>query len=282
MTLHDISKEGRVLFSRDDLRAGMIGLAPGESKERDLSWHDWTVPRDMSDDGKLLSLDETGEAGGETGVVYVRGSNGSPAVRLGDGRSPTLSPDGKWVLARSSGAGREVTELPTGAGESRTISTGEVHVIFAFFFPDARHILEVGNQSGRGLRLWVQDTQGGGVPQPISPEGTSVRYRGCISPDGKQVAARDPEGKITVYPVAGGTPFVVPNIQEGDLPVRWTPGGKALLVGRLEVSTPVFIIDLASGQRKLFKAFSPADTTGTGLFGNSPPDLFARPKELRI
>jgi len=45
LTLHDIFRDGRVLFSRDDLRAGMIGLAPGEKKERDLSWHDWTVPR---------------------------------------------------------------------------------------------------------------------------------------------------------------------------------------------------------------------------------------------
>jgi hypothetical protein len=271
LMLHDISKEGRVLFSRDDLRAGMMGLAPGESKDRDLSWHDWTVPRDMSDDGRLISFDETGEAGGETGALYVRGSNGSPAVRLGDGRTPTLSPDGKRVLARATVAGRGLIELPTGAGESRAISTGEVRVNFAFFFPDGRHLLEVGNQSGHGLRLWVQDADGGGLPQPISPEGTSVRYRGCISPDGKQVAARDPGGKITVYPVAGGTPFAVPNVQEGDLPVHWTPDGRALLVGRLEVPTPVFVIDLATGQRKLFKLFSPADTTG--LFGNSPPNF---------
>jgi hypothetical protein len=42
-------------------------------------------------------------------------------------------------------------------------------------------------------------------------------------------------------------------------------------VGRLEVPTPVFVIDLATGQRKLFKLFSPADTTG--LFGNSPPNF---------
>jgi len=85
LTLHDISKDGRVLFSRDDLRAGMIALAPGETKERDLSWHDWSVPRDISDDGRLVSFDETGEAGGETGGLYVRGTDGSPAVRLGDG-----------------------------------------------------------------------------------------------------------------------------------------------------------------------------------------------------
>ena len=99
LTLHDIFKDGRVLFSRDDMRAGMAGLAPGEKTERDLSWHDWTIPRDISDDGKLISFDETGEAGGETGAIYVRGSDGSAAVRLGDGRSPSLSPDGKRVLA---------------------------------------------------------------------------------------------------------------------------------------------------------------------------------------
>ena len=104
LTLHDISKEGRVLFSRDDYRSGMIGLASGETNERELSWHDWTSPRDMSDDGKLVSFDETGEAGGETGGLYVRRTDGSPAVRLGDGETPSLSRDGKWVLARGTGA----------------------------------------------------------------------------------------------------------------------------------------------------------------------------------
>jgi serine/threonine protein kinase/Tol biopolymer transport system component len=271
LTLHDISKEGRVLFSRDDLRAGMIALPPGESKERDLSWHDWTEPRDMSDDGKLVSFDETGEAGGETGTLYVRGTDGSPAVRLGDGRVPTLSPDGKWVLALSPAARRGLIELPTGAGESRTISTGEVQVHQAYFFPDARHVLEVGSASaGHGLRLWVQDAEQG-APRPISPEGVSVRYRTCISPDGKQVAARDPEGKPTIYSVADGTAFVVPNSEDGDETVAWTADGKALLVGRSEIPNRVFMIDLASGQRKLFKSFPSADPTG--LVDNSPPNF---------
>src|ERR1700745_1708130 len=112
----------------------MIGLAPGESKERDLSWHDWTTPRDLSDDGKLVSFDETGEAGGETGGLYIRRTDGSPAVRLGDGHHPTLSFDGKWVLARTAGPEGRIMMLPTGAGEARTIATGDVHVQQAFFF----------------------------------------------------------------------------------------------------------------------------------------------------
>ena len=271
LTLHDISKDGRVLFSRDDLRAGMISLAPGETKERDLSWHDWSVPRDISDDGKLVSFDETGEAGGETGGLYVRATDGSPAVRLGDGRTPTLSPDGKWALALNAATRRGLIELPTGAGESRTISSGDVQVHQAFFLPDARHILELGSTpGGHGLRLWLQGVEEG-APRPVTPEGVSIAYRSCISPDGKQVAAQDPEGKITIYPLVTGSPLVVPNTLPGDVPVQWTPDGKSLLVGRREVPSRIFTIDLASGQRKLLRSFSPADPTG--LFSNAPPQF---------
>jgi len=270
LTLHDIFKDGRVLFSRDDLRAGMIALAPGENKERDLSWHDWTVARDLSDDGKLVSFDETGEAGGETGEIYVRNTDGSPSVRLSEGFGPTLSPNGKWVLGLGFSLQHAILKLPTGAGESGTISTGDVQTHQAFFFPDGRQILLLGNQAGHGLRLWVEDPNGG-HPQPITPEGATVRRRACISPDGKQVAARDPEGNITIYPVAGGEPLRVPNVQPGEEPVQWTPDGRSLLVGRREVPARVFVIDLASKQRQLLKSFMPADPTG--LFGNAPPEF---------
>jgi serine/threonine protein kinase/Tol biopolymer transport system component len=271
MTLHDISKDGRALFTRDDWRAGMLGVAPGETKERDLSWHDWTVPRDISDDGKLVSFDETGEAGGETGEIYVRGTDGSPAVRLGDGAGGTISPDGKWVLGRSQTLKHAILELPTGAGESRTIGTGDVQVHQSYFFPDARHLLEVGNQEGHGLRLWVQDSQGGD-PRPISPEGTSMPYyRTCISPDGKRVAAFDAERRIAIYSIDGGEPTLVPSTQPGEVPAFWTSDGKSLLIGTSDVPTKVFTVELATGQRKVYRTFAPADPTG--LFDLSPPNF---------
>jgi eukaryotic-like serine/threonine-protein kinase len=273
LTLQDIYKDGRVLFARDDMRAGMIGLAPGETKERDLSWHDWTIPRDISNDGKLVSFDETGEAGGETGVIYVRGTDGSPAVRLGEGRAPTLSPDGKWVLALSRISSHGIQELPTGASESRTISLGDILAHQIYFFPDTRHILLLGNVAGgHGLRLWLSDVDGT-KPHPISPEGVLVRYRSCISPDGKQVAARDPEGGISIYPVSGGDPIRVPNVQPREDAVHWTPDGKGLLVGTSEIPTNVYVIDLATGQRKPFKSFTLADPTG--LFDLAPPSFSA-------
>jgi hypothetical protein len=227
----------------------------------------------MSDDGTLVSFDESGEAGGETGALYVRHTDGSPAVRLGDGLTPTLSPDGKWVLALipAPGGKRNLIKLPTGAGESRSISTGNVQAHQAYFFPDGHHILEVGSTAdGHGLRLWVQDGENS-TPRPFSPEGVTFRYRLCISQDGKRVAALDPEGKVAIYDVAGGPSVIVRGAVDGDEPVQWSADGKSLLVGRTEIPARVFTIDLANGQRKLLKSFSPVDPTG--LLDNAPPNF---------
>ncbi len=272
LTLHDISKQGRVLFTRDDWRAGMIGLAPGAKAETDLSWHDWTIPRDSSDDGKLVSFDETGEAGGETGAIYIRPTDGSPAIRLGDGVGPTLSPDGKWAMALAVGSDgkRHLTEFPTGAGESRLIDTGDVEVHLAFFFPDGHRLLELGNRSSeKGQRMYVQDLNGG-APRPLGPEGVSFRYRGSISKNGSLIAALDPDRHSVTYDVTTGNATPIPGVVDGDEPVQWIDE-KHILVGRTEIPVRVFNIDLSTGKRTLFKTFSPMDPTG--LIDNSPPNF---------
>ena len=52
-------------------------------------------------------------------AIYLRKTDGSPAVRLGDGNRPLLSPDGKWVACIvSDGPKTKLTLLPTGAGEA--------------------------------------------------------------------------------------------------------------------------------------------------------------------
>jgi serine/threonine protein kinase/Tol biopolymer transport system component len=273
LTLHDISKDGRVLFSRDDWRSGMLGLGPGASKERDLSWHDWTIARDITDDGKTVAFDETGEAGEETGAFYVRGTDGSAAVRLGNGVYPELSRDGKKVLALVPGADgkRRLTELPTGAGESRTITTGDVQVQEACFFPDGQRILELGNAVGsNGQRLWVQDANGG-KPKPISPEGVDSRMAGTIAPDGKRVAAVDPQGKVVIYAVDDGAATVVPGAAVGERALEWLPDGKSLLIARMDAPNAVYEVEVTTGKRKLFRTFSVpdgvrAEDLGTPIF----------------
>jgi Tol biopolymer transport system component len=185
-------------------------------------------------------------------------------VRLGDGVSPMLSPDGKYVLAMVPSAGdqRDLTMIPTGAGEPRKIATGDVRVHQAYFFPDGHGMLELGNSAGvTGLRLWVQDGETG-KPRAISPEGVDFRSRGCISPDGSRVAAVNPEGKIVIYLVASGEPQDVPGAKEGDRCVQWTPQGKSLLVTPVDVQDKIYKIDFANGDRKLFQTISLLDQTG--------------------
>jgi hypothetical protein len=91
-----VGKEGNVLLTCGNDRSGMIGLAPSEPKEKDLSWLDWSVPGSMSADGKMILFFESGEGGGPHYAVYLRNTDGSPAIRLGEGSGLALSPDGQW------------------------------------------------------------------------------------------------------------------------------------------------------------------------------------------
>ncbi|MGH9363944.1 MAG: protein kinase domain-containing protein, partial [Thermoanaerobaculia bacterium] len=101
LIVHDVARDGRVLVERYGSQPGILGLAPGEVKERSLSWFDGSSPAGLSDDGTTMLINEFGEATGRTGAYYLRKTDGSPAVRLGEGSANELSPDGKWVLTRA-------------------------------------------------------------------------------------------------------------------------------------------------------------------------------------
>jgi hypothetical protein len=154
LTLHDVGADGRALISRDALRAGAIGLAPGESKERDLSWQDWTVPTDLSDDGKLMLFIEAGEAGGGEYAVFTRDTTDASAVRLGQDSANAFSPDGKWALVlRQNMVPPDFVLLPTGVGLQQTLSTGNVIPSAGQFFSDSKHLLIEGHEPGHAAAL---------------------------------------------------------------------------------------------------------------------------------
>ena len=113
-------------------RAGINALPPGETRERDLSWLDWSLLKAISPDGRTLLIDETAEGGGASGSVYLRPMDGSPAIRLGDGAANAMSPDGQWVIATflDHGHGR-LSMLPTGTGATGGSAT--TAVLTAFF-----------------------------------------------------------------------------------------------------------------------------------------------------
>jgi serine/threonine protein kinase/Tol biopolymer transport system component len=263
LILNDISRDGRVLMTHDYERQGINCLPPGETKERDLAWLDYSVGVDLSDDGNKLLIVETGEGAGATEVSYLRKMDGSPAVRLGEGLARSLSHDGKWVIAsvpRSSPV--QLAQLPTGPGEPQRLTNDAINHRRWQWFPDGKQILFQGNEPGHGVRLYVQD-KAMGTPRAITPEGVIITSQNAVSPDGKFVAAIDSDEKVVLYPVAGGAPQPVSGIESKQVPIRWAADGRSLYVyKREELPARVYRLDLSTGHKELWKELMPSDTAG--------------------
>ena len=262
LTIADIDDDGGVLLSHDNGRRGIIGLAAGESKERDLSWFDWSQPVDLSDDGGTLLIAEQGDGGGPGYSVYLRKTDGSPAVRLGSGDAQALSPDGKWVLAlRLSPAPAQLILLPTGAGDARPATNDEITHLQAQFMPDGKRIIFVGFEPGRQSRTYEQQLEGG-EPKAVTPEGvTGV----LVSPDGTHLIA----GR-QLYAITGGDPRPVAGLEPQDGIIRWTPDGRGLYVRRRLDSGAVQVtqFDLETGKRTPVREIEPLpESAGMGGIG---------------
>jgi hypothetical protein len=104
----------------------------------------------------------------------------------------------------------------------------------------------------------------GGAARAVTPEGTAA---GLVSPDGQEVAAFSPSLGHRRYPVAGGTGRDIPGLSFNDQVVRWSPDGRALIVGR-PTSATLDRVDLATGRRE------PLVTLGSGAPGGQRRLIF--------
>jgi Tol biopolymer transport system component/predicted Ser/Thr protein kinase len=268
LSLHDVGAGGRALISRDALRAGAIGFAPGETKERDLSWQDWTVPTDISEDGKTLLFIEAGEAGGGDYAVFTRATHGTSAVRLGEGSAYSLSPDGKWALVlRQNLSPPDFILLPTGVGQQRPVSTGKIIPVTGQFTNDSQGIIFEGHEPGHATRIYAMSLDGS-QPRAVTPEGFSMgSHTHDLSPDGNSIAAVSPDG-IYVFLINGGEPRVLRGVLPGEMPLRWSKDGNSLLVGaRGETSCVVSHLSSQTGTRTPWKKVSPSDVAGVAGVG---------------
>jgi Tol biopolymer transport system component len=271
LTLHDIARDGRVLMTHDTNRQEILSRSRGAEKERDLSWLDWSQATDLTADGQTLFFAESGEGGGPGYSVYVRKTDGSPAVRLGEGSGQALSPDGKWALAAvKPGTDPQLVAYPTGAGEPRLLKSEGLHVHTADWFPDGSHLAVTANEPGHGTRIFVFDFAGG-KPRAMTPEGYRTLRKG-VSPDGKIIVVRGPDQKVYLYPTAGGEPTAIPGTTPDDTPTGWSADGRSLYVyRRKDLPARVELLDVSTGHRQLWKELMPADSAG--VTGISPPHI---------
>ena len=273
LTLQDVARDGRVLMTHDTNRQEILARAQGFEKERELSWLDWSQATDITADGKTLLFAESGEGGGPGYSVYIRKTDGSPAVRLGEGNTWGLSPDGKWALAAIKLAtDPQMVLYPTGSGEARPLPREGLRLQTGGWFPDGTRLAVTANEPGHGPRIFIWDIAGG-KPRALTPEGYRSVRRG-VSPDGKYIVARGPDQKLYLYPSVGGEPTVVPGAASEDTPCGWSADGRSIYVyRRADLPAKVYLLDVTTGQRRLWKELMPADSAGVS--GIAPPVMTA-------
>jgi Tol biopolymer transport system component len=272
LTLQDVSHDGLVLLSHDVLRSGALGSGPGDEKERDLSWLDWSNVGDLSRDGKTILFTESGEGGGAGYSVYTRNVDGYPAVRLGEGNGLSFSPDGKSALAMvRTAADPQLVLLPVGAGEPRPLSREKVQLRSAAFLPDGKRIVFGASEPGHGERIYVRGVFEGGS-RPVSPEGYRGFFR-AISPDGRLLPVRGPDRRFYLYPLDGGEPTPLAGMSGTDNASGWTADGRLIVWSRGDVPLKVFFLDTRTGNREFWRTFMPGDSAGVADVG----PVFATP-----
>ena len=274
LRLHDVSRDGRILISRESWRSGLQFRGSGDAKERDLSWLDYAQLRDLSLDGTQIAFDDWGSAAGAEGLAYLRKTDGSPAVKLGAWSSPVLSSDGTRVLASEAttvGQGIHLAVLPTGVGETQTLnSNGIQQVAHKGWMPDGKTIY-FASDDGHGWRMYVQDLVGG-APHAVTPlisvEPAHFESH-VVSPDGKFAFARDLGGKGQLYPLAGGEPQSLSGWLPKDIWITWSADGRSAYVYHDDkTSAPVYRLDVATGKRELVMTLGPNDSAGVTAIQN--------------
>ena len=260
-TLWDASPDGRLVIAHTDDRAVVIARRPDDVADRDLSWLDASWVADLSHDGRLLLFTESGQGGGPMMAVYLRGTDGSQAVRLGDGRAIALSPDTRWAIGLSAiFVPRLWSCCPPAPASRRRLPGNGVVYTDARWLPDGKRIIVLATEPGHRARLYLQDLEQG-RPTPLTPEGVTSWV---VSPDGSTIAARGPTPAIRLYPVDGTASRELAGATGREVPIGWI--GDGLLITRPgDPGSPrgeIYRVDIRTGRQESWKNILPRDPAG--------------------
>jgi len=261
MWLQDM-RNGVALAIKHQIRLGIRGTAPGGKEEHELGWLGWSIPRDISRNGGKILFEEEADGGGPNYTVFLRATDGSPPVRIGEGGGEAISPDGKWVITKPAKGGA-LSLVPTGAGEARQLTHDNISYNAVHYLPDGKQLVAAGIESGHGARDYLIDVISGDA-KPITPEGIAGTI---LSSDGRNVAVTGPDGKWAVWPLDGSGLRPIPGLDSMFFVTGWSPDGAsvyALSSQRQERTAKVSRVNTASGKMEFWKSFGDGLPAGAG------------------
>ena len=268
VTLHDVSRSGEGLIATNATRMGILGVAPGETAERDLSVLEASELQGISQDGRTILASVVGASGGPRGSIYLRRTDGSPPVRLSEGFAYGFSPDGKWVTGYTTpdAITRQFVLLPTGTGEEKEVAVPGLNNqrgVVVGWLPGDQNYLVMGALAGNtknGWQLFAWDAVKGSL-HPVSPQGMSGEGMPRLSPDGKRYFHRGPDGAWHVYSIADGKQGELRGLTAHDIPVGWRADDHSIYVQMHSDTNEmmrVAILNIDTGERRPWKEIHPA------------------------
>ncbi|HTO74948.1 MAG TPA: protein kinase [Thermoanaerobaculia bacterium] len=262
-TLHDVAADGRVLLERYVVRRGVAWMAPGATQEKDLGWLDGTNLTKLSPDEKWILFDEIGDAHSPRNGVFIRPTDGGPAIRLGDGTPTDFSPDGKWVLAITAATPPGLVLLPTGPGSPKEVPTPGLNPLLAFMLPDGKTLTVLSSSPGQPFDAYTLDIDGG-TPKRLDLPGINWDAHGAVGPDGK-LAAWSRTDRHIVIEREGGPVREIPGalLPPDEYITVFSADGRFLETQTSsDVPARIFRIDVQTGAKTLWKEIEPADRSG--------------------
>jgi hypothetical protein len=273
VSLHllDVSPSGRLLAAVATVRRELIGLPPGADTERDLSWLNWSTPRLLSDDGRVVVFEEGDDYTQEGYGIYLRGTDGSPPLQLGHGSCVALSPDGAYiaVITRPFSDNSELVLLPTGPGESRPVDLHGLRVASARGHwiaggDGTAALVLLARMGDEPTRLFRLPLDGDAAPAAVTPADFPLAPNGhLVSLDGRHVVARPARGAAVEFSIDGDGPRPVPGLLPADLPLQFDRDGAHVYVQTGQtIPSPIYRVDTGTGERTLWRELSPRDAAG--------------------
>jgi len=264
LKLFDIARNGNLLLSTGSGQLGILGKAPEDNTERDLSCLDSGRMVGISADGRVIAANLAGESGGPRGSVYMRKTDGSPAIRVSDGHAYELSPDGNWTsgYALNADGARRFVLQPTGPGEESEIKAPGLWgggVVYDWLAGERQYLVG-GVLRGHTWQCFVWDAVRGTL-RLLCPAAHDSIEAYFVSPDRSQLLTLVPQAGWTIYPIDGGAPRTAHGIEPSEAVIGWRADNRSVYVQPAEIhrdTIPVTVVDISSGQRTPWKTIHPA------------------------
>lgn len=257
--LEDV-QNGVALMLAHRRRIGIRGMPPNGKEERELGWFGWSVLTDMTPDGRKVLFDEEGDGGGPNYTIFLRDTDGSPPVRIGEGVGLAISPDAKWVITQPAKGGT-LSLVPTGAGQTRQLTHDNVSYQKVRWLAGGKELLASGIEAGHGARDYVIEVSTGNS-RPITPEGVG----GVVpAPDGRSTVVVGQDGKWGIWPLDGSGLRPIPGLDSNYRVNGWLPDGESVYAvsrRQREKIGDVYRVNTGTGKMELWRTFGEGMTPG--------------------